>query len=138
MLIQNVSNFTLSAYGARVKMWREDYNDSKHYKPSGDRHGIMIAGASNVLVEGVTVDGSGGDGIIIGVRKCAEDGTEPACMRRERMGLYPQSRNIIVRDSTFTANRRQGMTVESAENLLVSNCLFNSTGSEGLGTDPMA
>ena len=138
VLIQNTSNFTLSAYGARFKMWREDYNDSKHYKPSGDRHGIMIAGASNVLVEGVTVDGSGGDGIIIGVRKCAEDGTEPACMRRERMGLYPQSRNITVRDSTFTANRRQGMTVESAENLLVSNCLFNSTGSEGLGTDPMA
>ena len=138
LLIQKVSNFTLSAYGARFKMWREDYNDSKHYKPSGDRHGIMIAGASNVLVEGVTVDGSGGDGIIIGVRKCAEDGSEPACMRRERMGLYPQSRNITVRDSTFTANRRQGMTVESAENLLVSNCLFNSTGSEGLGTDPMA
>ena len=138
LLIQNATNFTLSGYGATLSMWRQDYNDSTHYVPSGDRHGIMIAGSSEIIVEGVTVDRSGGDGIIIAVRKCAEDGSEPLCWRREQMGFYPQSRNITVRDCTFSRNRRQGMTVESAENLLVSNCLFNSTGSEGLGTDPMA
>ena len=37
----------------------------------------------------------------------------------------------------FTRNRRQGMTVNGAVNLLVVNTLFNSTGSGGVGTSPM-
>eukprot|EP01050_Picozoa_sp_SAG11_P027228 SAG11_NODE_6810_length_1243_cov_1.660839_2_plen_284_part_01 len=138
LLIQNATNFTLTGYGARLEMWRADYNDSAHYAPSGDRHGILIAGSSDVRIEGVTVDSSGGDGLIISWNKCKEDGSEPSCYQGERMGLYPQSRNITVRDCVFSNNRRQAMTVESAEGLRVTNCLFNSTGSDGLGADPMA
>jgi hypothetical protein len=138
LLIENATNFSLSGYGARMQMWRADYNDSSRYVPSGDRHGIMVAGSSHILIEGVTVDSSGGDGLIVAVRKCAEDGSEPGCYKRELAGLYPQSTNITVRDCTFTRNRRQAMTVESAETLLVTNCLFEATGSDGLGTDPMA
>ena len=45
--------------GDPVKGNVDDYNTSK-YVASEDRHGISVAGSTNVTIEGLTVDGSGG------------------------------------------------------------------------------
>ena len=89
-----------------------------------------------VLIEGLTVDGSGGDGLIISYRKCGP--SEPDCYAAQQLGEYAQSHNITVRDCVFTRNRRQGMSVIGGINVLVEGTLFSSTGSDGLGTDPSA
>ena len=60
LLIQNASNFSVVGYGAKIQMWVADYNDTSKYVASEDRHGISIAGSTNVSIEGLTVDGSGG------------------------------------------------------------------------------
>ena len=64
--MSNVSDVTLSGYGATLQMWKEDYNDPSKYKHSEWRHGIDISSSHNILVEGVTVTQTGGDGINIG------------------------------------------------------------------------
>jgi sucrose-6-phosphate hydrolase SacC (GH32 family) len=133
----NVSQLKIVGYGAAIKMWRADYNDTaKGYVASEDRHGISVERSRNVHIEGLTVDSSGGDGLIIAPGKCAP--SEPKCYAREQLGLYPQCYNITVRDCVFTRNRRQGMSVIGGVGVLVENTLFNSTGSDGLGTAPMA
>ena len=133
----NVSQLRIVGYGAAIKMWRADYNDTaKGYAASEDRHGISVERSRNVHIEGLTVDSSGGDGLIIAPGKCAP--SEPKCYAREQLGLYPQCYNITVRDCVFTRNRRQGMSVIGGVGVLVENTLFNSTGSDGLGTAPMA
>ena len=53
--MSNVSDVTLSGYGATLQMWKEDYNDPKKYKHSEWRHGIDISSSHNILVEGMTV-----------------------------------------------------------------------------------
>eukprot|EP01043_Picozoa_sp_COSAG02_P057167 COSAG02_NODE_6895_length_3301_cov_1.576827_4_plen_422_part_00 len=137
LLIQNATNFTVRAHGgAKIQMWREDYNDSSKYTASEDRHAVSIAGSSNVLIDGLTVDGSGGDGIIISYRKCGP--SEPSCFAAQQQGEYAQSYNITVRECEFTRNRRQGMSIIGGVNLSIENTVFSNTGSDGYGTDPMA
>jgi hypothetical protein len=59
--MSNVSDVTVSGYGATLQMWKEDYNDPAKYKHSEWRHGIDISSSHNILVEGVTVTQVGHD-----------------------------------------------------------------------------
>lgn len=113
----NAENLTIRGYGATLRMWKKDYQDPAQYTKAEWRMGIRLMGCKNVLIEGVRVESSGGDGIYIdggGDRRWGE--------------------NITVRDVVCDDNHRQGMSVISAQNLLIENCTFSNTG----GTAPEA
>jgi len=110
------ANITLRGYGARLVMWKEDYQ-SDRYEKAEWRMGISFRGCSKVTVEGLRIEKTGGDGIYIGATK-----GQPFC------------RDVTIRDVECVDNHRQGVSVISAENLLIENCLFAETD----GTAPQA
>lgn len=95
-------------------MWREDYSGAD-YAPAEWRHVICLHGCTNVQITGLTLAESGGDGIYVGA------GGGP-CV------------DVRIRDVVCDRNHRQGISVISAENLLIENCILKNTG----GTAPMA
>lgn len=109
-------NLTIRGYGATLRMWKQDYQNPP-YDRAEWRMGIRLAGCKDVLIEGVRVESSGGDGIYV-------DGG----------GSRRWGENITVRDVVCDDNHRQGMSVISAQNLLIENCVFSNTG----GTAPEA
>ncbi len=109
-------NLKIIGYGATLRMWKEDYQKPP-YVPAEWRMGIRLMGCKNVLVEGVRVESSGGDGIYIdggGPRRWAED--------------------TVIRNVVCDDHHRQGMSVISAQNLLIENSVFSNTH----GTAPTA
>ena len=111
-----VSNLTLRGYGATLRMWKKDYQNPP-YKKAEWRMGIAIRGCRNVLIEGLRVESSGGDGFYVD----------------EGPGLG-WSENVTIRNCVAFDNHRQGISVISAVNLLVENCTFAAT----RGTAPEA
>ena len=114
MSLVEVENVRITGYGATFRMWRKDYAHGKDrkgcdYKRGEWRHALSMSGARNVIVEGLTLEESGGDGIYVSNR-----GKEPC-------------RNITIRDCVCDRNHRQGISIISAENLLVENCVFKNT-----------
>ena len=99
------TNVVLSGYGATIAMRIDDYTNKALYAWSEWRHALTLSGVRNVRVEGLTFDGSGGDGIYFG-----------------SAGVGRHCRDVVVRDVTCTRNNRQGMSVISAANLLIENC----------------
>ena len=126
--MSNVSDVTLSGYGATLQMWKEDYNDPSKYKHSEWRHGIDISSSHNILVEGVTVTQTGGDGINIG----GDQGLMDECEREIRAGKgysrYCDSTNIHVRDVQLLNNSRNAMSVTGVVNLTVERSVLAQTG----------
>ena len=106
--VKCVSNVTLrGSCGARLRMHKADYTDPKKgYSRSEWRHALMIAGATNVVVEGLGFVESGGDGICVG-------------------GVG--TRDVTIRDCICDGNNRQGISVTCAENLLIENCILRNT-----------
>lgn len=111
-----VENVTIRGYGATLRMWKKDYQTSAYAKAEW-RMGLRIVGCKNVLIEGLRIESSGGDGIYIG-----PSGEKLFC------------EDVEVRNCVCDDNHRQGMSVISAENLLVENCVFSRT----KGTPPEA
>ena len=110
LLFQKVKDVRLSGYGASIRMWRCDYARAP-YCWSEWRHAVSFRGAENVAVEGLRIEESGGDGIyLLDVRGC------------------------VIRDVICDRNYRQGISVISAENLLIENCTLSNT----RGTPPAA
>ncbi len=112
----DAENLKIIGYGATLRMWKQDYQKPP-YVPAEWRMGIRLMGCKNVLVEGVRVESSGGDGIYIdggGARRWAED--------------------TVIRNVVCDDHHRQGMSVISAQNLLIENCVFSNTD----GTAPTA
>ena len=120
MSFRGVTNVTLVGMGAKggtLRMHKMDYRKPP-YEPSEFRHALSMAGAENVLVENMSFVSSGGDGIEIHWLK---DGL-PAC------------RNVVIRRCVCDDNHRQGISVVSAENLLIEDCVLKNTS----GTAPEA
>lgn len=113
-----VNNVKLKGYNAIFRMRKDDYTGSD-YSDSEWRHVLQLMGVSNVTVNGLSFQSSGGDGIYIGP---SEDSDRLPC------------RNVTIRDCDAYNNFRQGMSVLSAENLLVENCTFRNT----IGRAPQA
>ncbi len=111
------TNITLTGHGATLKMWKEDYDDKTQYTHAEWRHVLCFKSCSNVRVLGLTLADSGGDGIYLGV---AQRGV-------------PCS-DFVIKDVVCDNNYRQGISVISARNLLIENCVLKDTG----GTNPMA
>lgn len=111
------TNITLTGYGATLKMWKQDYDDKTQYKHAEWRHVLCFYSCARVRVTGLTLADSGGDGIYLGVA---------------RRGV-PCS-DVVIRDVACVNNYRQGISVISARNLLIEDCVLKDT----WGTAPEA
>ncbi|HVV71969.1 MAG TPA: right-handed parallel beta-helix repeat-containing protein, partial [Verrucomicrobiae bacterium] len=110
------SNIVIRGYGACLRMHKRDYQKPP-YQRAEWRMGIALHGCRHVLIEGLRVESTGGDGFYI-------DGG----------GDQEWSEDITLRDCVAYDNHRQGVSVISAVDLLIENCLFSTT----WGTAPEA
>ncbi|MGE5607926.1 MAG: nucleoside hydrolase [Bacillota bacterium] len=101
---------------ASIRMHKRDYQ-STSYEKSEWRHGLVFSGCRNVLVEDLTIEQTGGDGIYLGAA-----------------AKQVPNRNVTIRRVDCNANHRQGISVISAEDLLIEECRLRNTD----GTDPKA
>jgi hypothetical protein len=109
-------NVTLTGNGATLRMWRSDYA-APPYKKGEWRHCLGLFSCTNVRVEGLTLKESGGDGIYLGV---------------SHAGVT--NKDVVIKDVVCDSNYRQGISVISAENLLIENTVLKNTA----GTPPQA
>jgi len=106
----------LRGNGATLRMHKADYHQPP-YELAEWRHALSIRGCQDVTVDGLTLAQSGGDGIYLGT------GSDRAT-----------NRNVTIRNVVCDGNNRQGISVITAENLLIENCVFRDT----KGTAPQA
>ncbi len=107
----NCSNVSLIGYGATLQMNKQEYidlNDGSEW-----RHIISLSGCNNFKIFGFELLDSGGDGI-------------------EISGIWQQpipSTNIHIKDCFINNNYRQGISVTSAQNVLIEHCeIINTSG----------
>ncbi len=100
----------------RIRMHKEDYQ-STAYEKSEWRHGLAFYGCRNVLVQDLVIEQTGGDGVYLGAGS-----------------KQMPNRQVTIRRVDCIANHRQGMSVISAEDLLIEDCRLRQTD----GTDPKA
>ncbi len=112
-LKQNVS---LVGYGAVLRMHRKDY-DNPPYKKAEWRHVINIKSSAKIKIHGLTLAESGGDGIYLGTSK---------------RGVT--NKDVHIKDVVCDGNYRQGISVITAENLLIEDTIMKNTA----GTPPAA
>ncbi len=111
-----VTNVTLRGPGATLRMRRADY-DAPPYVKAEWRHVLNIKSSVNIKVYGLTLAESGGDGIYLGVAQ------------RKMTNL-----DVHIKDVICDKNYRQGISVISAENLLIEDTVMRDTA----GTPPAA
>ena len=109
-------NVALTGYGATLRMHKADYAGPDYVKGEW-RHVLSLLSCHNVRVAGLTLAESGGDGVYLGVGKPGVPNT-----------------NVRIRDVVCDRNYRQGISVISARNLLIENCVLKDTS----GTAPSA
>jgi hypothetical protein len=109
-------NVMIRGYGATLRMWKQDYQ-REPYEKAEWRMTLALRGCKNVLVEGLRLESSGGDGIYIGATKANR-----------------WCENVTIRNCIAQDHHRQGISVITAQNLLVENCAFSGTS----GTAPEA
>ena len=105
----HAENLTLSGYGATLRMQKADYM-SDAYKKAEWRMVLGLYSCNNVEILGLTLKDSGGDGIYLGVT-----GDDKCC------------RDVHIKDVVCDNNHRQGISVISAENLLIEDCTLKNT-----------
>lgn len=110
-------NIALTGHGAILRMWKQDYDDKAQYTHAEWRHVLSFHSCSGVRISGLTLCDSGGDGVYLGV---------------SRKGV-PCS-DFVIKDVVCANNYRQGISVISARNLLIENCVLKDT----WGTAPEA
>jgi len=111
-----VENLTIRGYGATFRMHKRDYQKPPYEKAEW-RMGLSLRGVKQVRVEGLRIESTGGDGFYI-------DGGAGRAW----------SEDMVLRDCVAHDNHRQGLSVISAQRLLVEHCRFSATS----GTPPEA
>jgi FG-GAP-like repeat len=95
-------------------------------------HIIGIRGADNYTISGLTLTGAGGDGIIIDAYSYGQPIPTPNTLNYSDRGL--------IDNVTAVNNRRNGLSIISAQNLLVTNSKFIKTSDEnpanGIDVEP--
>jgi hypothetical protein len=119
-VIRNSQHIVFDGYGATLRMRKKDYQDPKRYKPAEWRSTLTILGCDDVTIRGLSLESSGGDGIMV-----AENRAE---------GGRRFSSNIAIEDVRALDHHRQGLSVISVDGLKVRRCEFSGTG----GTAPAA
>jgi hypothetical protein len=112
----NKRNIRLIGPGATLRMHRSDY-DAPPYEKAEWRHVLSLRGCTNVLVEGLTLMESGGDGIYLGAGRNREPNVD-----------------VIIRNVVCDRNYRQGISVITARRLLIEKVILRGTA----GTPPAA
>ncbi len=111
-------NVTLQGFGnARIAMRRSDYQDPKQYKWSEWRNVLNFYECEDVRISGLTIEESGGDGIYLGSRYEGKP-----------------CRRFTLENLKCNRHHRQGISIISAEDVVIRNCQFNDT----KGTPPAA
>jgi hypothetical protein len=110
------SDVTIRGYGATLRMRKSDYQKPP-YPRAEWRMGLGIYGCSGVRIEGLRIESSGGDGIMVGSTL-----------------QHRWSENIVIRDCVCRDNHRQGISIVSAHQLHIENCVLSHTS----GTPPEA
>ncbi len=116
--IDDVQNVSLTGTPGQTvfRMNKTEYTSGEY------RHCLAILGASNVTVSGIQCNNSGGDGVYISG------------------SVQPYSSTVKILNSGFDNNRRQGMSLVSGKDILVSNCTFTNTNgtlpSDGIDIEP--
>jgi Secretion system C-terminal sorting domain len=111
------NHIRIIGYGATFKMNKAEYAalaDGEY------RHSLSISNSSNMQVYGLKIDESGGDGVFISGDTW--------------YGTQLHSENILLKDLWSDKNYRQGISIISAQHVLVQNCWFTNTS----GTLPMS
>lgn len=111
LTMNGASNVTLCGAGAVLRMWRADYNNSAIYNHSEWRHGLSLWDSQAIVVDGPTIELTGGDGVYV-----------------------HSVRGLRVRGVLADQNYRQGMSITDASDVVVERCTFSNT----RGTAPMA
>jgi hypothetical protein len=106
-----ISNLTLIGYGATVTMNKADYFKPPYVEAEW-RHALNFRSVTRVQIKGFTLVGSGGDGVYLGVIK---DGPQPYC------------KEVLIQDLVCDDHMRQGISVISAEDLVIRDCLLKNT-----------
>lgn len=101
---------------ACLRMHKADYQSSA-YDRSEWRHGLTFSGCRNVRVQDLTIERTGGDGIYLGAASSQEPNVD-----------------VVIRRVVCAGNHRQGISVISAQNLLIEDCVLRDT----RGTAPEA
>ncbi len=109
LTLTDVTDVTISGYGAKFAMAKPEYQTGEW------RMALKILGSRNVLVEGLMLRDSGGDGVYLG---------RGATLCRD----------ITLRDLVVDNHRRQGMSVITVEGLEIEGCAFLNTN----GTAPQS
>jgi hypothetical protein len=113
----NCQNITLRGDKATLRMRRADYDNPDLYQRAEWRHCLSIRSCTNVKVYGLTLAESGGDGIYLGTAT-----------------QWVTNKDIHIKDVVCDRNYRQGISVITAENLLIENTVMRDTA----GTAPQA
>ena len=113
----NCANITLRGYKATLRMRRADYDKPELYTRAEWRHCLSIRSCSNIKVYGLTLAESGGDGIYLGTAT-----------------QWVTNTDIHIKDVVCDRNYRQGISVITAENLLIEDTVMRDTA----GTAPQA
>ncbi len=108
------NHIVVLGYGATFRMLKSEYTTGEW------RHTLSIVNSNNITVKGLNLQDSGGDGIYVS----GELG----------FGTQLYSNNVYILDCICNNHRRQGMSVVSAQNVTVENCIFKNT----IGTLPEA
>ena len=116
LLANGCQHLTLRGKGATLRMHKDDYHHPP-YEPAEWRHCLSLRGCKDVLIDGLTLQDSGGDGIYLGAGSHGATNVD-----------------ITIRNVTCVGNNRQGVSIITAENLLMENCTFRTTS----GTAPQA
>ena len=109
-----VTNSTLTGLGEKggtLRMRKSDYQKPP-YSRSEWRYALSLLGAKQVKIENMSFVESGGDGM---------------CLGRD-------AQDIVIRKCRCIGNHRQGISVCSAKNLLIEDCVLSNT----KGTAPAA
>ena len=117
ILMIEEDNVTISGYGATFQMQREDYLNPELYEKSEFRHNIVVRGAKDFVVEGLTLKDAGGDGLFISHGRKVKGKSMP-----DR--IFSSG---IVRDIVTDNNYRLGLSIMSAKDLTVENSIFKNT-----------
>ena len=112
---KNVKNITLLGKGKVVlAMNKREYRKAPYTK-SPYRNLLDLRSCTNITVKNLTLNSSGGDGIYIAA-------------------LKTPSSNILLEDLIVDDHDRQGLSIISARDLTIRNCVFSNT----KGSAPMA
>lgn len=112
--IKDKENVILKGYGAVFEMRKEDYMGAE-YSDAQWRHTLQIRGCKNIQVLGLEMRKSGGDGIYIGTGSKEQEGNINYC------------KDIYIKDVILNDHYRQGISIISAENILIENCIIVNT-----------